>query len=219
MSEAWLLLETSTREGQVGLVIGDNGMSVVRLDPARRQNRDLVPTAQKLLSDNGLSAKELTGVMVSHGPGSFTGLRVGIMSAKVLAYAAGCQLIAVPTFAMLAARIVDSSSVLVVGDALRGHLYVQSFVEGVAQSSMELQTVDSVLNQPSATVTGPGLVTYEHQLDNRFAIAERHLWEPDLAALYRLGASMSPLNQDQLFALEPLYIRASSAEEKAAGVE
>ena len=138
MSEAWLLIETSTRGGQVGLAIDDNPLSVVRLDPSRRQNRDLAPTVKQLLSDNRLSVKELTGVMVSQGPGSFTGLRVGIISAKVLAFAAGCALVAVPTFAMLAARIDAVDEVVILGDALRGQLYVQRYVQGVADVAVEV---------------------------------------------------------------------------------
>ena len=55
-----------------------------------------------LLADQGWKARDLTGVIVSRGPGSYTGLRVGIMTAKTLAYATGCALLAIDTFAAVA---------------------------------------------------------------------------------------------------------------------
>src|SRR5438309_2358715 len=75
--------------------------------------------------------KDIAAVLVSRGPGSYTGLRVGIMSAKTFAYATGCTPLAIDTFLAIArqtssqARLVD-----VVEDAQQGKLYVQRFVRG-----------------------------------------------------------------------------------------
>ena len=102
MNEPWLIIETSSRGGQIGLSIDGVIAHSAQLDPTRRNNRDLAPTTGALLQEAGILPKQLTGVMVSQGPGSFTGLRVGVMSAKMLAYATGCKLIAVPTFCAIA---------------------------------------------------------------------------------------------------------------------
>ena len=64
-----------------------------RLDEARRNARDLAPAAAELLQKQGWKPIGLDAVLVSCGPGSYTGLRVGIMSAKTLAYATRCALI------------------------------------------------------------------------------------------------------------------------------
>ena len=58
--------------------------------------------ASALLAKQAWRARELDGVIVSRGPGSYTGLRVGIISAKTLAYAVGCKLLAIDTFAAIA---------------------------------------------------------------------------------------------------------------------
>ena len=94
-----LILETSGRVGQVGLARGDVLVRVAMLDATRRHARDLSSTVGRLLAGENLTARELAGIIVGIGPGGYTGLRVGVMSAKALAYATGCRLIAVPTFA------------------------------------------------------------------------------------------------------------------------
>ena len=88
-----LLLETSGRGGFVALAEGAALRGLRRLDEARRHARDLAPATAELLAAQGWKARDLHGVVVSRGPGSYTGLRVGIMSAKTLAYAVGCALV------------------------------------------------------------------------------------------------------------------------------
>src|SRR5438128_2592286 len=109
MSETWLMIETSGKVGRVGLARGDGVVRAVELDATRRHARDLAPSVGDVLKDGGLKPTDLTGVMVSTGPGSYTGLRVGVMSAKALAYATGCRLVAVPTFAAIVNRAPDEA--------------------------------------------------------------------------------------------------------------
>src|SRR5262245_23721817 len=97
-----LILETSSRVGQVALAEGETLRGVRRLDEAGRHARDLAPAVRGLLAEAGWTAKMLDAVIVSRGPGSYTGLRVGIMSAKALAYATGCALVAIETFTAIA---------------------------------------------------------------------------------------------------------------------
>src|SRR5262245_52282348 len=90
-----LILETSGRLGQVAVAGGSALRERRRLDEARRHARDLAPAVADLLATQGWKARDLHAVIVSLGPGSYTGLRVGLMSAKTLAYATGCTLIGV----------------------------------------------------------------------------------------------------------------------------
>src|SRR5205085_7377236 len=97
-----LVLETSGRSGQVALAHGDDLLAVRSLDETRRHARDLAPAVKDLLTQQGWQVRDLDAVFVSRGPGSYTGLRVGIMSAKALAYATGCALLGIDTFAAIA---------------------------------------------------------------------------------------------------------------------
>ena len=104
MNPRLLLIETSGRSGQVALAEGNALLAVRRLDEARHQARDLAPAVADLLAAIGWKPRDIAAIVVSRGPGSYTGLRVGIMSAKTFAYAAGCALLAIDTFAVIAAQ-------------------------------------------------------------------------------------------------------------------
>ena len=89
-----LILETSSRVAQVALAEGAVLRGVRRLDEARRHARDLAPAVAELLAAQGWRPRDLHAVVVGRGPGSYTGLRVGVMSAKAFAYASGCAVLA-----------------------------------------------------------------------------------------------------------------------------
>src|SRR5262245_25336168 len=124
----FLILETSDRMGQVWLARGDRLLRGRRLDEARRHARDLAPAVAELLAGEGWRPRDLDAVVVGRGPGSYTGLRVGVMSAKALAYATGCALVAVDTFTAIALQAPDEADRLdVLADAQQDNVYVQAF--------------------------------------------------------------------------------------------
>jgi tRNA threonylcarbamoyladenosine biosynthesis protein TsaB len=223
MGERWLILETSGRGGRVGVAVGAQVVRSADLDPVRRHNRDLVPTAAALLEAEGIKPTELTGVMVSIGPGSFTGLRVGVMSAKALAYATGCRLMAVPTFHAIAGQSPAEVSVVeVISDALQGLVYAQRFRRvGIEQwdpaDELRIEPVADWAGRLAADVwvSGPGVDLHDRAIPEavtRVPAADRM---PGMAAVYRAGLRQAPLSAAEVMRLEPLYLRPSSAEEKA----
>ncbi len=221
MGEPWLLIETSGRGGLVALAVGGTVVGERTLDPARRQNRDLAPFAAELLSAAGLTAKSLRGVMVSVGPGSYTGLRVGLISAKVLAYAVGCELVAVPTFAAIAELAPpELPGVDVISDGLQGLVYCQRYArtDGVmaATNALAILTLAEWVATGPAAVSGPGVALADAALDASVMRVLVDLRTPAAASLLAAGRRVAPVTREELFALEPLYLRPSSAEEQAA---
>jgi tRNA threonylcarbamoyladenosine biosynthesis protein TsaB len=228
MSESWLVIETSGRVGQLGVARGGAVVRSEKLDETRRHARDLAAIAGRLLGAEGLSPRDLTGVMVGTGPGSYTGLRVGVMSAKALAYAAGCKLVAVPTFAAIAERTPEPFDLVdVVADALQGHVYVEAFVprrdretgERVWESVVDLRiepvaqwakTVDAGVG-----LTGPGVAVYDAVIPSPAPRVPVEFRAPTIESVFRVGLRLPPATREELFRLEPLYLRGSSAEEKA----
>ena len=169
MAARLVVLETSGRVGQVALAEGDQLRGVQRLDETRRHARDLAPAVLELLQAQGWLASSITDVVVSRGPGSYTGLRVGIMSAKTLAYATGCRLIAVDTFAAIAEGVQMGTEVLeVIADAQQEKVYRQCFGRAGADGGWQavdplgIVTLESWLGQRDngVPVTGPGLHAY-----------------------------------------------------------
>lgn len=220
MGEPWLLIETSGRGGLVALAVGGAVVGERTLDPARRQNRDLAPFAAELLSAAGLTPKSLRGVMVSVGPGSYTGLRVGLISAKVLAYAVGCELVAVPTFAAIAELAPpELPSLDVISDGLQGLVYCQRYArtDGVmaATNPLTILTLAEWVATGPKAVSGPGVALADALLDASVIRASLDLRTPTAASLLAAGRRVAPVSRGELFALEPLYLRPSSAEEQA----
>lgn len=220
MTGNWLILETSGPVGQVGLARGGAVIRVTQLDPARRHARDLAPTVAAVLTAEGLRPTDLEGVMVGRGPGSYTGLRVGLISAKTLAYATGCALIPVDTFAAVAAQAPAAADTLwVIADALRDQVYRQRFVRRqgrlVADDELRIEPFTAWAAGAEGWVSGPGLAIYGHRLPPRCRPVPPQEREPRAEGVFAAGRYLSPVSREELFALEPLYLRASSAEEKA----
>src|SRR5258708_5825883 len=126
MTPRMLIIETSSRAGQVALADGAQLVQLRNLDETRRHAADLAPAVADMLAAQSWKPRDLAAVIVSRGPGSYTGLRVGIMSAKTLAYAVGCKLLAVDTFAAIALQTPPGAAkVDVIADAQQDRIYVQ----------------------------------------------------------------------------------------------
>jgi tRNA threonylcarbamoyladenosine biosynthesis protein TsaB len=217
-----LILETSGHVGQVGVARGKALLAVQRLDEARRHARDLAPAIAALLSAHAWRPRDIDGIIVSHGPGSYTGLRVGIMSAKAFAYATGCALLAVDTFAAVALQSPAEARLLdVVADAQQDKLYVQRFARrtGAFEPDQPLAIVPLAEWRThlgtEVWVTGPGLRSKVDRLDAEVRRVDAADWDPRPESLLQLGlARYRKGERDDPYALEPLYLRPSSAEEK-----
>src|SRR5438552_14028751 len=123
-----LILEASGRTGEVALARGPVIVQHRLLDQTRLHARDLAPAVASMLSAEGWKSAEIQGLIINRGPGSYTGLRVGIMSAKAFAYATGCALIAVDGFTAVARQApAEILQIAVIADAQQDRIYHQNF--------------------------------------------------------------------------------------------
>src|SRR5580698_4682847 len=126
-----LLIHTAGAEGSVALADTEAVPAVVAVEalPGRSSSERLVPAVRRLLEGRGWKLGELSAVVVVHGPGSFTGVRVGVSAAKGLSEAGGLPLIAVSRLALLAGSVDDGAkTVHTVLDAGRGEFYYGEYV-------------------------------------------------------------------------------------------
>jgi tRNA threonylcarbamoyladenosine biosynthesis protein TsaB len=137
----WLALETATDRASVA--VGRTAADAVEesLTGARRHAGALLPMIQAALRRRGIGLDAITGLIVSDGPGSFTGLRVGATAAKALARARGLPLRTAPSLLARAAGVAGrpASLVLAVSDALRGEVYAGAFRLGERSVITELE--------------------------------------------------------------------------------
>lgn len=213
-------IETSGNGGSIALF--RDGQVIQQRDlsaSGRRHARTLVPELGALLRDHELTPRDVTRLAVSVGPGSFTGLRVGIVCAKTFAYATGCQLAAVETFAAVAAAQQSTTPLWVIDDALREEVYAARYEYRADHWECVLKlgivpVAEFAAQAQGQLVTGPGVHKHLTALHGcEFAAAEhRH---PQAAHIAQLGAAQSTAELADLWTLSPFYIRRSAAEEKA----
>jgi len=140
-----LLIETSTSLCSVALAV-DGRVAARRESSLPRAHASMTaPFVQEVLREAGLTARELDAVCVSAGPGSYTGLRVGVSTAKGICFAAGIPLLSVGTLELLASQAVRDKLVpagcrriLPMIDARRMEVYTAVFTpEGKALTEVE----------------------------------------------------------------------------------
>jgi len=129
----FLAIETSGSPGSVAVGTANgsppelSSLTTHALPAAGSQGRDLMPTVVRAAAEAGWSLADVDLVAVAIGPGPFTGLRVGVTTAKAVAWSTDCLLIGVPTAACLAAQAVEAvgrpGRVAVVFAAGRGELF------------------------------------------------------------------------------------------------
>lgn len=214
-----LLIETSGTIGRVGLGRGSTLVAEATLDRSRRNARDLMPEVARLTQEQQWKPNELDAIAVSIGPGSYTGLRVGMMTAKTLAYTLQKPLLCIPTFEVIAQQSLRKhQQVEVIGDAQQDRVYVQRFGHGVQPiTKLSIVTGSQWRETLSAdyAFTGPGLVVQGKLLPANANVVEEDYWQPQLLALLQLALERYEKQTiADAMSVEPLYLRASSAEEQ-----
>jgi tRNA threonylcarbamoyladenosine biosynthesis protein TsaB len=226
-----LALETSGRHGSIAAMTGeDEQVSLLRqivLRGDQRTAQSLAPAIKELLDQIDWSPRSVELVAVTAGPGSFTGLRIGVTTAKAFAYAVGANVVGVNTLAALAdeVRAIDAPSstpLWTILDAQRQELFVAKF-EGGGREGSEIDPETVILResdwlerlQSGARVVGPPLRTLQSRLPDDVIVVDENLWQPMAAAVGRIGwCKFRAGTTDDVWNLVPHYFRASAAEEK-----
>jgi len=123
-----LAVETAT--DRASLALGTSATDALERDivGARRHAAELLPAIETLLADARVTLAAVSGLVVSDGPGSFTGLRVGASVVKALAHARGLPLWTAPSLLVRAAGVARAGdTVLAVSNALRGEVYAAAY--------------------------------------------------------------------------------------------
>ncbi|WP_165075175.1 tRNA (adenosine(37)-N6)-threonylcarbamoyltransferase complex dimerization subunit type 1 TsaB [Paludisphaera rhizosphaerae] len=222
-----LALDTSGDRSAIGLRAADGALFEAETDASRKHGRDLLPSLRNLLRSAGVRPAQIGLIGVGLGPGSYTGLRIGLTAARTLAYAAGARLVGFDSLEAVARNAPeDETHVIVVGDAQRGEVYAAEFVReapgaplvACGPSRIEPLAAWSERVEPGAFVIGSGL----RSPTIRSALAGRSLIEPDDSIHRPSGRRMIELvdrvaefgAQIEPDDLDPNYLRRSAAEDQ-----
>lgn len=220
-----LALETSGFSGSIALAMGDTLVTQAALPPRQRTAQGLAPLIEQQLQAAGWRPADLQLIAVTQGPGSFTGLRVGIVTAKTLAYATGAAVLGVDTMKVLAHSVEAPNKtprLSVVLDAQRNQLFVEDFVpdeNGHWRVDQATRIVDNDVWLASLTaetkVTGTGLTKLKARIPATTTVVSETLWEPTATAVAALAwREFLGGRRDDLWTIAPNYFRPSAAEEK-----
>lgn len=222
----YLGIETSSDVSSVAVMDDQRLIGELTVQAGLTHSEQLVPHIELLLKQSGVAKTALTGIAVSIGPGSFTGLRIGMGTAKALAYALNIPLLGVMTMDGIAHNFWQFSGVLaIMVDAQKKNVYEGRYrwVNGklVCEQEPTVKTRDEALKALAALdepviLAGDGIIKFGHTLADygpNLQLASPALRIPKasgvlLAAMPRFLAEAP----DEAAHVVPYYIRRSEAE-------
>lgn len=228
VSETTVALSIDTSTDYLSVAVG-SGLTILgkrHFAAARDHMARLLPTIDGLLTETGLSMKDIEVVVVGTGPGSFTGLRIGVATARGLAHALGNYIIGIPSMDAIAygirsdGRYGSEAVVCPVVDAKRQEVYANFYRNG--EKDGVFQVIDStdlvaVLSRVDKEIilAGDGLDAYasliKSSLGKKITVTAKDKWYPKAEDLIRLAVKKKAILE--VSKIEPIYVRLSQAEE------
>lgn len=222
-----LALDTTTFAGSVALLENTKLLAEVDIDSAKTYSERLLPAVDFILNTNGLSLKDMDGFALAAGPGSFTGIRIGLSTVKSFSYASGKPIAPVSTLKALAWKLRHPQSHLLCPllDAKKGEIFAAlfeskggKFKEIVPQGSYLPDRFFSLL--PSHRIVffiGNGVDAYRDKIFEYFKDKARFPSRSPFVAFEvgRLGYELLKEGKGLSFQeVKPFYFRKSQAEER-----
>jgi tRNA threonylcarbamoyladenosine biosynthesis protein TsaB len=219
-----LTIETATPVEAVAVVDGEDLLAERTTLAGRGRADELVSAVASVLSESGLGLRELEAVAISIGPGRFTGLRVGLATAKGLTAATGLPLLPVPTLEALAASapaVPGAALVCPMLDARRGEVYAALFRRGpVLKRVLPERAIDptefavlvrDVAAGSGVVFVGTGAALYSSELTGELEdlalFPEPAVERPGPVALATLAAGVAERGGVDDSSLVPVYLR------------
>jgi tRNA threonylcarbamoyladenosine biosynthesis protein TsaB len=222
-----LVLAMDTATPRVSVAIGRDGrvLGDVSLDGGRRHAEQVAPAIEYLCAELGVDLHQLAFVAVGLGPGLFTGLRVGVTTARMMAQSLRVPVVGVPTLDLIAYPLRHASRTVVpVVDARRNEVFFACYqpVPGGVQrfTNYEVSTPDGLAGElaargEDALLAGDGALRYESELGrlDRVELAGPGAALPSATALVELATARYRREEFSPPAdVHPLYLRRSDAE-------
>jgi tRNA threonylcarbamoyladenosine biosynthesis protein TsaB len=209
-----LILGLDTATPAVTVALHDGGQPLAQLVTvdAHRHAELLAPAVSKVIADAGAERSDLTAIAVGVGPGPYTGLRVGVVTAKVLGAALGIPVHGVCSLDVIAADVERDQGFLVATDARRRELYWASYDDRGDRVAGPAVSAPADIPGRDRPAAGEGSLLYPTFLPNGTGPTY-----PAAATLCRMVATVVAAGEeDSLLPPEPLYLRRPDAREPGA---
>ena len=220
-------IDTATPQTSVALGTERGTLAQMAVASGPRSHEEIVtPAIEYLLRWAGVSLSRIGGIAVGVGPGLFTGLRVGVQTARTLAQFLGVPIVSTPSLDVLAFPLRDARrSIGAVIDARRGEVFFGRYRPtpgGVARDGGFMVCAPDALvaelqaRREEVVLVGDGALRYRHELatlGGQVEFASAALAHPQAASLVELSVPrLEREESDRILDVLPLYLRKSDAE-------
>jgi len=213
-------IETATPTGSIALIDDEEIIFEYSYQGKLEHSAWLMPSIDRLLKDAAFTCQEIEGIAVSSGPGSFTGLRIGISTVKGLVQGLGIPVVGVSTLDSLAANLPYADKIICpVLDAKKKEVYTALYKINKETSKrltdylvIPPQKLIEMILEPTIFL-GSGLKLYLEQIkqslkDKEVYFAHSSLWLPRASNLALLGLrELKAGKQEDIYSFTPLYLR------------
>lgn len=212
-----LAIDTSTVNLSIAVSVNGQVLRYRNYPLGRVVSSAIIPSIKKILEASGIALNDIDGLAVGLGPGSFTGLRVGLSTVKALAFALKKPLVGVSSMDVLALSIKEPDvSVCVVCDAKRnlvfGAVYDKNESTLVPRTKYLLTDIDDLLARIDSAVVfiGDGISVYQEKIlqsQKALRLTEEKAWTPQARYIIPLVAERFQKKEyDSIDTLVPLYL-------------
>lgn len=222
-------LDSSTTVATVSVATEDKVLGEYSIDDKNTHSQKLMVMVENLLEGLNLDIADMDFFAVSKGPGSFTGLRIGLATAKSFAYALDKKLVGVSSLLVMANNhkyfeglvvpMMDARNKRVFTAAFRAES--GEFSEVVKEDAMELDSLFSLLDSTDGRImfTGDGSRVYRGEIEERFGdrviFSDSHLNTPRASSLCMIALEKYSSGEfEDHFTMKPEYLRDSQAEQQ-----
>lgn len=216
-----LAIDTSSQNATVALISDDRLVGEYTINNKKTHSQIIMPLVSDMVSKSGILINDIDVFASGVGPGSFTGLRIGIATAKALAQALNKKVIGISSLKALAMSIKFSDKyVCPIIDARRGDVYNAVYKNGVCikdDRAINIETLIDELGDNETVFVGDATVQYEQLIVKK--MGNKAFFAPQSIKMSKAGvvaelAYERALNgdYDDIYTLNPVYLRTSQAE-------
>ncbi|MBU1260474.1 MAG: tRNA (adenosine(37)-N6)-threonylcarbamoyltransferase complex dimerization subunit type 1 TsaB [Planctomycetes bacterium] len=217
-------LETTGRIGSVAIGCGQDLSDEKTFSAPLRHSAELFGTITELLEKSRKNFNKIGHIYISIGPGSFTGIRISVTVAKMMALAAQSKIVAVHTSEAMAMNVDDvkMEKIATIIDAKRNQFFIAAFErkngtweKTLPDCMMTAEQFKEKFDSEPIWLLGEGLLYYAKKFEtNNIRILDKKYWSPRASNVFRIGAKMAMENKfSDPVGLVPLYLRRPEAEE------
>ena len=221
-----LSVDSSSSTATCALVKEDKILGEINLNDKKEHSVILMDLIDSLLSRCNLTLDDVDGFAISEGPGSFTGLRIGMATIKGLAFRSNKPCLAISTLDTLAYNVINFNGIICpIMDALRGNVYTNLYknnngkLEAISEANcLSIEELVSILKEKNEPIIflGDGLVKHKDYLLenlNNLSFAPLNSNYPKASSLGELALQLFNSGETQeLNKIAPVYLRKSQAE-------